>query len=79
MKRNMRKHGAGEPDLMLMGAHVPTNILQCDAYMDYVKQTPTAVGITQSLEIPEGRFMGMRTVVSKGTYPQARPIECRCQ
>ena len=70
MKRNMRKHGAPQPDLMLMGAHVETNIIQCDAYNEWVQRTPAGVGITRSLELPEGRFLGMRTVVSEGTYPQ---------
>lgn len=68
-KSRLRTHGAFKPDIFLMGANVPENIIQCDAYLEYVKQTPAGVNLTRAMELPEGRFLGMRPVVVDGTYP----------
>ena len=68
-KHRLRQHGAFAPDIFLMGANVPEKIIQCESYLNYVKQTPAGVNLTRAMELPEGRFLGMRPVVAEGTYP----------
>ena len=68
-KHRLRQHGAFAPDIFLMGANVPEKIIQCKSYLDYVKQTPAGVNLTRAMELPEGRFLGMRPVAAEGTYP----------
>lgn len=69
-KNRLRRHGAFKPEIFLMGANVHERIVQCDSYLEFVGQTKEAVDITRALELPNGRFLGMRPVVAEGTYPQ---------
>ena len=68
-KNRLRRHGAFKPGLLVMGANVPEKIVQCASYINYVGQTKEAEDITRALELPHGRFLGMRPVVAEGTYP----------
>ena len=69
LKHRLRKFGAMDPYYLLMGGNVYGNLLQCEQYKDYVKQTGEGVKITANMELPTPTFCDLVPMVAKGTYP----------
>jgi hypothetical protein len=69
MKDRLYRWGAMDPGILLMGANVRRNLIQCEQYKDYVKQTGEGVRITATGEMATETFLDLVPVVAKGTYP----------
>ena len=69
LKLKLMQFGAMDPAIILFGANVIGNLVQCEQYKSYVAQTQDAIEVTATMDITTNTFCGLRPMTAKGHYP----------